>query len=88
MRNPYITKLAIAAIIGCFCAIAPFFLVSQDVVPGIIRRLGGGLVLPAIVVLFMPKYRPWGIGYIAGYLIPIFLAGMSSVLRVLLTAQQ
>jgi hypothetical protein len=80
MRNPFSGQQGIAMMLGIFVAILSFAAVALNVATDIVSRVSGLLVLASILVLFVPKYRPWGKGFLIGSIGLLVIVGIGSFL--------
>jgi hypothetical protein len=78
MRNPFSGPQGIATIVGILFAIVSFAATAMNI--EIVSRIGGFLVLAAIIALFIPKYRPWGKGFLLGGIGSLVIVGVGALL--------
>jgi hypothetical protein len=71
-------KEGTATLVGIAFAIISFIATALNI--EIVSRVGGFLVLTAIISLFMPKYRPWGKGFLLGGIGTLVIVGVGALL--------
>lgn len=66
MRNPFAGQQGIATIVGILFAVLSIAVLAFNPETDIVRHVSGVLIFASLVVLFIPKYRPWGKGLLLG----------------------